>query len=217
MEEIETHLLAYTDIREAVVIDRADSDHNKFLCAYLVLKNTRDIDIPKLREFLSQSLPGYMVPSYFIPVENIPLTANGKVDRKSLPSIDGISLPIHRKQDYAAPGTDLEKLIANIWKEVLKLEQVSIGDNFFEIGGNSLNILQVNQKINEILEEALPAMSMFRYSTIHSLAQFLEQQEMKMALKRKKRIDTLEKSKRNRQLRYEKRQQTAERIKHTLR
>jgi hypothetical protein len=212
--------LTYTGIKETVVIDGTDTIGNKYLCAYLVLidKETQaqDIDIPKLREFLSQSLPGYMIPSYFIPVEKIPLTANGKVHRKSLPSIDGISLPIHRKEDYAAPGTDLEKLIANIWKEVLKLEQVSIGDNFFDIGGNSLNILQVNQKLNEILEGTLPAMSMFRYSTIHSLAQFLEQQEMKMALKRKKRADTIEKSKRNRQLQYQKRQQTAERIKHTL-
>jgi tyrocidine synthetase-3 len=216
LNEIEKHLLAHLGIKEAVVIDREDN-HNKFLCAYLVLEDMQDMDIPKLREYLSRSLPGYMIPSYFIPVEKIPLTANGKVDRKSLPSIDGIRLPMHRKEDYAAPGTDLEKLIANVWKEVLKLEQIGIGDNFFDIGGNSLNILQVNQKLNEILEKTLPAMSMFRFSTIHSLAQFLEQQEIKIALERKKRADILEKSKRDRQLRYQKRQQTAERIKHTLR
>jgi tyrocidine synthetase-3 len=217
LEEIETHLLAYPNIKEAVVIDRADSNHNKFLCAYLVLKNTQDIDIPKLREFLSQSLPGYMVPSYFVTVDKIPLTANGKIDRKSLPAIDGTRLPLHRKEDYAAPGTDLEKLIADVWKEILELEQIGIGDNFFDIGGNSLNILQVNQKLNEVLPGPIPVMSMFRYPTIHSLAQFIEQQEIKMTIERKKRADTLEKSKRDRQLRYQKRQQTTERIKLTLR
>jgi amino acid adenylation domain-containing protein len=221
--EIEKHLMAYSGVKEAVVMDRADTNGNKYLCAYLVLidreaqAQVQDIDIPKLREYLSRSLPGYMVPSYFIPLEKIPLTANGKVDRKSLPSIDGIRLPVHRKEDYAAPGTDLEKLIANVWKEVLKLKQVGIGDNFFDIGGNSLNILQVNQKLNENLQAALPAMSMFRYTTIHSLAQFLEQQDIKMAMERKKRADTLAKSKRDRQLRYQKRQQSTERIKRTLR
>jgi acyl carrier protein len=158
-----------------------------------------------------------MVPAYFIPVEKIPLTANGKIHRESLPAIDSMRLPLHRKEGYAAPGTDLEKLIANVWKEVLELEQVGIGDNFFDIGGNSLNILHVNQKINEILGGTLPAMTMFRYTTIQSLAQFLEQQDIKMALERKKRTVTLEKSKRDKKLRYQKRQQTAKRIKHTLR
>jgi amino acid adenylation domain-containing protein len=215
LEEIEKHLLAHFSIKEAVVIDCEDN-HNKFLCAYLVLEDTQDIDIPKLREYLSQSLPGYMIPSYFISVEKIPLTANGKVDRKSLPSIDGIHLPLHRKEDYAAPGTDLEKLIAGIWKEVLKLEKVGIGDNFFDIGGNSLNILQVSQQLNEVLKESLPAMSMFRYTTIHSLAQFLEQQGIEKELERKKRADTLKKSKRNQQQRYQKRQQTTERLRRTL-
>ena len=216
LDEIETHLLTYTGIKEAVVIDRTDNDI-KFLCAYLVLEDAQEIDIPKLREHLSRSLPGYMVPAYFIPVEKIPLTANGKIHRESLPAIDSMRLPLHRKEGYAAPGTDLEKLIANVWKEVLELEQVGIGDNFFDIGGNSLNILHVNQKINEILGGTLPAMTMFRYTTIQSLAQFLEQQDIKMALERKKRTVTLEKSKRDKKLRYQKRQQTAKRIKHTLR
>ncbi|MGD2085001.1 MAG: amino acid adenylation domain-containing protein [Candidatus Aminicenantes bacterium] len=216
LEEIEKHLLTCPDIKETAVIDRADTNDNKFLCAYLVLKNKPDIDISKLREYLSLSLPAYMIPAYFIPVEKIPLTANGKVDRKSLPDIDSIRLPLHRKEGYAAPGTDLEKLIAGIWKDVLKLEKVGIGDNFFDIGGNSLNILQVNQKLNELLEESLPAMSMFRYTTIHSLAHFLEKQGTKKELERRKRTDTLKKGKRNRQQRYQKRQQTTERLKKTL-
>jgi tyrocidine synthetase-3 len=222
LEEIETHLLAYTGIKEAVVIDSTDTNSNKYLCAYFVLIDSgtqaqaQDIDIPKLREYLSQSLPGYMIPSYFIPMEKIPLTANGKIDRKSLPSIDGIRLSSHRKEGCAAPGTNLEKLIATVWKGILKLEQVSIGDNFFDIGGNSLNILQVNQKLNEILEVSLPAMSMFRYTTIHSLAQFLEQQGIKQELERKKRAYTLQKGKKDRQHRYQKRQQGAARIKRTF-
>ncbi|MFC2146114.1 amino acid adenylation domain-containing protein, partial [Acidobacteriota bacterium] len=216
LEEIEKHLLTCPDIKETAVVDRSDANDNKFLCAYLVLKDKPDMDISKLREYLSLSLPGYMIPSYFIPAEKIPLTANGKVDRKSLPSIDGVSLPLHRKEGYAAPGTDLEKLIAGIWKEVLKLEKVGIGDNFFDIGGNSLNILQVNQKLNEALKESLPAVSMFRYTTIHSLAHFLEQQGIKKELERKKRADTLKKGKRNYQQRYQKRQQTTGRIRRTL-
>jgi acyl carrier protein len=218
LEGIEKHLLACPDIKEAVVIDRADTSDNKFLCAYLVLKDTPDIDIPKLREFLSQSLPGYMIPSYFVPLDQIPLTANGKVDRKSLPSIDGVRLPLHKKEGYAAPGTDIEKVIADIWKEVLELEKIGIDDNFFDIGGNSLNMLQLNNKLNNMFDNKLAVILMFRYTTIRSLAQILQSlqsgqpQDMGEKIDRKKRATAQNQGKCDRQQRYQKRKKIETKI-----
>jgi tyrocidine synthetase-3 len=218
LEEIEKHLLAYPGIKEAVVIDRSDANDNKFLCAYLVLTDKTGIDITKLREFLTRSLPGYMVPSYFVPVERIPLTANGKVDRKSLPAIESTRLPLHRKQGYAAPGTDIEKLIADIWKEVLELEKISIDDNFFEIGGNSLNMLQINDRLNSLFENKLAVIVMFRYTTIRTLAQFLQSiqtgqmQDMGEKIDRKKRAAAQNQGKNDREQRYQKRKKIETKI-----
>jgi tyrocidine synthetase-3 len=218
LEEIEKHLLACPDIKEAVVIDRADTNNNKFLCAYLVLKNTPDIEMPKIKEFLSQSLPGYMVPSYFVPLDKIPLTGNNKVNRKSLPPIDGIRLPLHRKEGYAAPGTDIEKLIADIWKDVLKLEKIGLDDNFFDIGGNSLNMVQLNNKLNNMFDKKLAVIIMFRYTTIRSLAQFLQSLQPGQAqytgekLGRKKRASAQNQGKHDRQQRYQKRKKIATKI-----
>jgi hypothetical protein len=205
-----------------VVIDQKDNHGNNYLCAYFVPApadppgKTQEIDTHRLREYLAQSLPEYMVPAYFIPLDHIPLTDNGKVNRKSLPSIETSHLSLHGQENYAAPATDLEEIIADTWKEVLQLERISVHDNFFTIGGNSLNILLVNKKLNLIFEQPMPVMVMFRYTTIHSLARFIEQQGIQAGMQRNQRAEFLEQGKKDRQQRYQKRQQADKRIKSSL-
>jgi hypothetical protein len=106
----------------------------------------------------------------------------------------------------------MEKLIADTWKELLRLEKVGIDDNFFDIGGNSLNVLQVNRKLNAVLEISLPVMVMFRYTTIRSLAEFLGQRETSNNPDRKQRAEALERGKSDRLKRYQKREQRSRRV-----
>jgi acyl carrier protein len=197
--EIENRLTVHGDIGEAVVILNRDGQ----LCAYFVARGP--LSAPELREYLSISLPAYMIPSYFIQLDKIPLTPNGKVDRKSLPA-PGLVRP-DLAQAYVAPVTDLEKTIADTWKEVLHLAEIGIDDNFFDIGGNSLALIQVNKKLNRTLDTQVPVIDMFRYTTIRSLSQYLEQPGMNTGLDRKKRADALERGKNDRQQRFQKRKQ----------
>jgi amino acid adenylation domain-containing protein len=144
----------------------------KYLLAYFVSRE--ELLVNQLREYLSGYLPGYMIPSYFIRMDKIPLTPSGKVDRRALPPPQGS----HSRSEasYAAPGSGLEKTITAIWQEVLRLERVGVEDNFFDIGGNSLDIIQVSGKLKEALSRDIPVVTIFTYPTIARLAQNLEQE-----------------------------------------
>jgi acyl carrier protein len=177
--EIESQLLKHDGIREAVAVVKTDQEGEKYLCAYLTLK-ARDgspflnVDMGKLREFLSRYLPGYMVPLNFILVERIPLTPSGKIHRKSLSQLEDMCLTT--TASYAPPETETEKLIADIWRDILKVNQPGIHDNFFDLGGNSFNIVKINSKINSLFSLDIPMVKMFAYSTIHALAKFIDQE-----------------------------------------
>jgi hypothetical protein len=152
-----------------------------------------------------------MIPAYFLELDHLPLNPSGKVDQRSLPGPEAFKA--YAGHNYAAPATDMEKRLTAIWKEVLTLEKVGVDDNFFDIGGNSLNILQVNQRLNKVLESPLPVMTMFRYTTIRSLSQFLMEQESQDTLDRQRRRQALNKGKGDIRQRYEKRkQQTRQRV-----
>jgi amino acid adenylation domain-containing protein len=157
-------------ISQAVVVDRQDKAGDKYLCAYIVSDN--EIPVPELREHLANQLPYYMIPSYFVRIGQIPLTPNGKVDRKALPEPE-----IKPLQEYAAPKTDAEKIVAGIWKQVLEVEKVGINDNFFDLGGNSLKIITLNRKLREEFKKEIPVVTMYRYSTISSFLQYLASED----------------------------------------
>jgi hypothetical protein len=176
--EIAHCLARHREIKKAVVIAANGASAAKppapggagdaYLCAYYI--SGTSLTVPVLREYLSGYLPGYMIPAYFIRVERIPMTANGKVDKKKLPA------PfehIHTGTRYVEPQSPLEKTIAALWQETLLLDRVSIYDNFFEIGGTSIKVVQVIGKLKEILKRDLPVVTMFRYTTIESLAGYL--------------------------------------------
>ncbi|KPW13227.1 hypothetical protein ALO91_00830 [Pseudomonas syringae pv. aceris] len=170
--EIETRLLEHPAIRESVVLDVA-GPLGKVLAAYLVPRSTtQDHEAlrDEVRNHLKASLPDYMVPTHLVLLEAMPLTPNGKLDRKALPAPD-VSLV---QQDYQAPQTEMEQQLATIWADVLKVERVGITDNFFELGGHSLLATQVVTRAQKRLQRNVPLRAMFEFNTVQALAQHLE-------------------------------------------
>ncbi len=129
----------------------------------------------ELRDFLEQKLPEYMVPSAYILLDTLPLTANGKVNRLALPAPE--SLLLQQTAASVKPQTEFEQLVAAIWQEVLQLEQVGIHDNFFELGGNSLLMVKTQVKLQENLGQEVPIVDMFKCPTIDSLVKYLSQNQ----------------------------------------
>jgi amino acid adenylation domain-containing protein len=177
-EEIENHLLSHNQIKETLVIAKEDTNGDKYLCAYLVFndtgtgKETNESSTPEaneLREFLSKQLPGYMVPHQFINVKKIPLTPQGKADRNALAACGEI---IGTGTQYQPPQNLTQQTMANLWKEVLKVETVSINDNFFQLGGHSLNALQLTSKLKD-KGINISIREIFYHQTIKAIAQYI--------------------------------------------
>ncbi|MCP4156963.1 MAG: non-ribosomal peptide synthetase, partial [bacterium] len=156
--EIENCLLSHNQVKEAVVLDRAYKDGDKYLCAYIVPRDHEAIDLAVLKEYLNQTLPAYMVPSFFLTLEKIPLTENGKLNRKALPE-PGIS----SATQYAAPTNEIQEKLVEIWVGVLAVdkEQLGIDNNFFELGGHSLKATQLIAKIHKALDITLSLPQLF--------------------------------------------------------
>ena len=163
--EIESELLTHPEVKETVVVAREERDGNKYLCAYLVLE--KDLPVMEFREHLSRNLPEYMIPSYFIRLEKIPLTQSGKVDRKALPEPEG---NINTGREYEAPTNEAEEKLVKIWQEVLGVEKISINDNFFELGGHSLKATNLAVKIHKVFNAGLTLGEIFAASTIKNMA-----------------------------------------------
>jgi acyl carrier protein len=182
--EIETVLTQHPHILQAVVTVIEDKPGEQRLVAYIVpnttlnILNTSNISEDgeftiKIRQYLGEKLPGYMIPAVFVVLEQLPLTPNGKVDRKALPSPNILRLT--EKNSLVLPQTQIEREIAEIWCLLLGVETVSIHDNFFDLGGHSLLIVRMQGKLNERLNQDISLMTLFRYPTISSLAKFLAQ------------------------------------------
>jgi acyl carrier protein len=124
-----------------------------------------------LRQFLKEKLPEYMVPRAYMLLESLPLTPNGKVDRRALPTSDTISF---NNQDYVAPRSQVEKLLAQIWAKVLGKEQVGIHDNFFELGGHSLLATQLTSRIRDTFQIDLPVRNLFEAPTVEQLSRYID-------------------------------------------
>ncbi|MBD3917803.1 amino acid adenylation domain-containing protein [Paenibacillus sp. PR3] len=163
--EIQAKLLRYPGIGQCIVLDRADAAGVKSLCAYYVAEE--EYQVRSLRDYLGTELPPYMIPSYFIKLASIPVTSNGKVDRSALPDPHSIKRP---DEAYEPPANDMEAEIAELWKELLELDNVSVLDDFFEIGGHSL--LAVKMELEMELRGYLISPEQFaQCRTIRDLAQ----------------------------------------------
>lgn len=135
------------------------------VCAYYVASG--ELAATELREYLLTKLPEYMIPSYFIKIDQIPLTANGKIDKKTLPEPDPNAIT---SAEYVAPENETEERLAEIWQKVLGLERVGTGDNFFEIGGNSILLIQMHTQIEKQFPGQVTITDLFAYPTVAKLA-----------------------------------------------
>jgi amino acid adenylation domain-containing protein/thioester reductase-like protein/non-ribosomal peptide synthase protein (TIGR01720 family) len=168
--EIENQLLHIENIKEAVVIAREDTPEQKYLCAYIVSSKSGEVDIPSLKEMLSRNLPDYMIPSFFVQIQSIPLTANGKIDNKALPA------PETTLEEYAAPTNETEAILAGIWSEVLGIEKISIDGNFFDIGGDSIKTILISSRLRKH-QLIINVSDFFLYPTIRRLAKHVKKME----------------------------------------
>jgi amino acid adenylation domain-containing protein len=165
--EIEHWLLEEEGVMSCVVVAGADSSGDRYLCAYLVLQDG-NLDLSRLQSKLRKNLPSYMVPSYFVLLDDIPLTRHGKVDRKALPPPEQAMALM---EEYAAPTMAVEKKLVDIWKDVLGLEKVGVESDFFHIGGTSMSAIRVVSKIRETLCPDFSVRDFFIDRTIKQLAQ----------------------------------------------
>lgn len=168
--EIESDLLEHPAIQETIVLAREDEPGNKRLVAYYVVKQNATVDSNSLHQYLKAKLPEYMIPSFFIQLDKMPLTPNDKLDRKALPVPEGGEI----RQHYVAPQTSTEVGLAKIWQEILHLEQVGIHDNFFELGGHSLLVSQMVSRVKRNLNIVLSLQQVFKTPTIADLAAQLD-------------------------------------------
>jgi amino acid adenylation domain-containing protein len=168
--EIETALARYPGVKEAVVIVREDIPGDKRLVAY-VTSDQQGITVATVREVLTGKLPNYMLPSAVVRLDAMPLTPNGKIDRKALPAPD--TGRAARQREYVAPRTEQEKALSAIWAEVLHLERVGIQDNLFELGADSLHIFQIVARAGKVGMKIPPAL-ILKHRTIAAVLMQLE-------------------------------------------
>ncbi|MCP4215090.1 MAG: amino acid adenylation domain-containing protein [bacterium] len=173
--EIENRLNAHQDLAEAVVIPRSTGDDAElYLCAYYVPKSSADPAddsfVHQLKEYLGKDLPAYMVPSHFVQLETIPLTPNGKVDKRKLPD------PVFDDaKNYAAPRTPIEEKLVALWADILNLEPqvISIDGNFFDLGGQSLKAAVMAAGVHKATDVKVPLDEIFRAPTIRALTDYI--------------------------------------------
>lgn len=178
--EIEAVLSQHPGIQNSVVVAHEDESGNQRLVGYVV-PNSKS-ETPKsnnLRDFLKQKLPDYMVPAVFVMLKALPLTSNGKVDRKALPAPEQVRPELEAK--FVAPRTEVEQLVAEIWAEVLRLEKVGIYDNFFDLGGHSLLLTQVTSRLYQAFGVELSLRQLFATPTIADLAVIIAQKQVEQA------------------------------------
>jgi acyl carrier protein len=170
--EIESALRSHPAVLEAAVVARDNWAGEKHLVAYLVTREEQSHAPSQFRRFLSEKLPEHMIPSLYLTIETMPLTSNGKLDRKALPAPE-----VLRKRAGGAtslPLTQVENALAAIWRDVLHLEQVGVQDNFFDLGGHSLMAVQVISSIRKALRVEVPLRFLFEAPTIADLAGFVQ-------------------------------------------
>ncbi|HKV36649.1 MAG TPA: amino acid adenylation domain-containing protein [Pyrinomonadaceae bacterium] len=173
--EVEAALARHEGVRECAVLAREDVPGEKRLVAYLVLRQELGLLSSELRSFLSEKLPEYMIPATYVVLDELPLTNNGKVDRRALPAPDVSRLKVD--EPYVAPRTAAEEVLANIFAEVLGVERVGVNDNFFARGGDSIRSVRVLALARERGME-FTLQSLFRHQTVSELVAELADGEM---------------------------------------
>jgi len=171
--EIEFVLSTHPEVQQTVVVARPDASGARHLAAYVVTTIEAESVVGTLKTFLRERLPAYMFPSRWVKVDEYPLTPSGKIDRRALASLD--SNGVDGNGTRQKPQSEIERVVAAVWQEVLDLETIGVQDNFFEIGGHSLLAVTVHRRLEEVFEKDFSMVEMFRYPTIGTLAHYLRQ------------------------------------------
>jgi len=171
LSEIETYFSSHEAVKDAVVMVRQDAKGENYLCAYLVIdEDTPDPITPTYwQDYLSRELPEYMIPSHIIHLQDIPLTPNGKIDRKSLPEPKSILF----EETIEEPQNEKERKLVEIWRDVLGVEKIGVNHNFFELGGHSLKAIKIISRIHQEMDIHLSIDKLFEIPTIKGLARHL--------------------------------------------
>jgi acyl carrier protein len=189
--EIEAQLLTHHLVKEAVVLNHKNETGENHLYAFIVtrslnsapsvperpgaeserINNPFPLNIGEIKAHLLQTLPEYMIPAHFMQVERIPLTPNGKINRVLL--LSSKTIPFEAAVTYAPLENEAERRIAEVWKEILKCERVGRNDNFFDLGGNSINALRVITRLKEDFDMEIPVISIFEYPTVGIFSQYV--------------------------------------------
>ncbi|UOY87817.1 non-ribosomal peptide synthetase [Bacillus glycinifermentans] len=167
LSEIEVQLAKLPGVNEAAVADIEDAHGNKALCGYVTSAET--LDTGRLKDQLAKTLPDYMVPAYWVQLGELPITANGKVDKRALPKPDLTA----QTAEYKAPRTEIEQLLADIWQEVLGVERIGISDNFFALGGDSIKGIQMASRLQQHGWK-LEMKDLFQHPTIEQISFYVE-------------------------------------------
>ncbi|MFY0528922.1 phosphopantetheine-binding protein [Archangium gephyra] len=170
--EVEAVLRKQSGVADAVVVVREDVPGNKQLVAYLVGEGAGP-EVAALRTGLRERLPEHMVPSSFMVLPSLPLSPSGKVDRKALPAPDASQQ--RAGETFAPPRTETERALAALWQEVLQVPKVGLHDRFFDLGGNSLTLVQIHSRMRSQLGIDVPLTELFQYPSIGALAAYLLQ------------------------------------------
>jgi len=176
LEEIETVLKKHPTVQEVVVLARDDVGSGKCLVAYLVLKEGAASDVSDIKKFLKDQFPDYMVPSFFVTLDKLPLTPHGKVDRKSLPRPAQDDLKW--VETFVSSRNEIEEQLVGIWKRVLGISRVGVRDSFFDLGGHSLLVVRLFSEIGKTFGHSLPLTALFQASTIEQMASLLRETEI---------------------------------------
>lgn len=171
--EVEATLGRYPDIQQAAVIVSGSNGQTQRLVAFLVAQNGLQPSISELRAYLKNHLPDYMIPAHFIWLDEMPLSPNGKIDRRALSAYD-LGEAIGPKTDFVAPRNATEQIIADIWQSVLGCQRVGCHDNFFELGGHSLLATQVISRLREAFQTDVPLRVIFESPTVAELAEYFD-------------------------------------------
>jgi yersiniabactin nonribosomal peptide synthetase len=171
--EIESNLTQHPGVQQAVVVAKGPPRGNRRLVAYVVPKQPEEELGPRLREFLLGRLPDYMVPALFVRMETLPLTGNGKVDRKALSTREDVLTSANAP--FVEPQGELEERLAALARAVFKVDRIGAQQNFFELGGTSIHMIQLANHLREALGRAVSVTDVFRHPAIRPLAAFLEQ------------------------------------------
>lgn len=167
--EIENAMCEHNDIVQTVAVIKTKKSDDAKICAYYM--SEKEIDVSELREFLTDRLPAYMIPKFFVHKKELPLNNSGKVNRKELTVDESYLKVIDETIDI--PKNNMEELIADIWKDVLGVTQVGLEDSFFETGGSSLDLMRVHNRLQNKLNKAFPITVLLRLPTVRKLSDYL--------------------------------------------